>query len=242
MREEIINFLSESKDIKYSRHLWKQYIFDHFISSNCSPKLQKVYVSLPGFDSDSCGSLGLPCRSIAQAVCQVDWGGIIFLNGIGTEEHPYDCRPHLTRDYHPGIYVNKSLLLKSYYSVPYVSCIKGFHFQRATKEEQPLQIEMSGIIFQQTSLKFEDYSDVKMFNCSFPDSSTDLAISIRKSTNLTLDIQGMSLFRNNSACIKITLFDNIKIKDRYVAVRANDTHFLENGYYRGGRSKVGVII
>ena len=90
-------------------------------------------------------------------------------------------------------------------------------------------------------LKFEDYSDVKMFNCSFRDSSTALAINIRKSTNLTLDIQGMSLFRNNSACIKITLFDNIKIKDRYVAVRVNDTHFLENGYYRGGRSKVGAI-
>ena len=147
----------------------------------------------------------------------------------------------MTRDFYPGIYVNKSLILKSYYSVPNVSCIEGFHFQRATEEEQPLQIEISGISFQQTTMKFEDYSDVKIFNCSFRDSSTALAINIRKSTNLTLDIQGMSLFRNNSACIEITLFDNIRIKDRYVAVRVNDTNFLENGYNRGGPSEDGVI-
>ena len=117
-------------------------MLDHFISGNCSPKLQEVYVSLSGFDSDGCGSLGLPCRSIAQAVCQVGWGGIILLHGTGTEEHPYDCKPHMTRDYHPGIYVNKSLILKSYYSVPHVSCIEGFHFRRATEEDQPLQIEI----------------------------------------------------------------------------------------------------
>ena len=154
---------------------------------------------------------------------------------------PLRLQPHMTRDYQPGIYVNKSLILKSYYSVPHVSCIEGFHFQRDTEEEQPLQIEISGISFQQTTIKFEDYSDVKIFNCSFRNSSTALAINIRKSANLTLDIQGMSLFRHNSACIEITLFDNIKIKDRYVAIRVNDTHFLENGYDRGGRSKVGVI-
>ena len=133
-------------------------VFNQFISGNCSPKLHEVYVSLSGFDSDSCGSLGLPCRSIAQAVCQVGWGGIIFLNGTGAKEHPYDCKPHLTSDNHPGIYVNKSLILKIYYSVPHVSCIEGFHFQRDTEEERPLQIKIAGIIFQQTSLKFEDYS------------------------------------------------------------------------------------
>ena len=168
-------------------------------------------------------------------------GGIIFLNGTGTEEHPYDCNQPVTRDCHPGIYINKSLIMKSYCSVPHVSCIEGLNFQKATEGEQPLQFEISGIIFQQTSMKFEDYSDVKIFNCSFRDSSTALAINIRKSTNLTLNIQGMSLFQNNSACIKITLFDNTAIKDRYVDVRVNDTYFLENGYYRGGRSKGGVI-
>jgi len=51
----------------------------------------------------------------------------------------------------------------------------------------------------------------------------------------------MSFFQNNSTCIKITVFDNITIKDRYVAVHVNDTYILENGYYRGGCSKVGLI-
>ena len=162
--------------------------------------------------------------------------------GMGWKYLPeWDWKPHLTSDNHPGIYVNKSLILKIYYSVPHVSCIEGFHFQRDTEEERPLQIKIAGIIFQQTSLKFEDYSDVKIFNCSIRDSSTALAVNIRKSTNLTLDIQGMSLFRNNSASMEITFFDNITIKDRYVAVRVNDTYFLKNGYHRGGRSKVGVI-
>ncbi|KAJ7391301.1 hypothetical protein OS493_019434 [Desmophyllum pertusum] len=85
-------------------------------------KLQDVYVSRFGNDSNSCGSPSKPCKSIAQAVRQVDWGGSIYLNGIGTEHRPYDCS---LPDYHPGIYVNKSLSMKSNYSISHVSC-NGF--------------------------------------------------------------------------------------------------------------------
>ena len=59
-----------------------------FFSGNHGSKFQNVYISLSGYDSDSCGSPRQPCRSIAQAVRQVSWGGSVHLDGTGTEPTP----------------------------------------------------------------------------------------------------------------------------------------------------------
>ncbi|KAJ7391335.1 hypothetical protein OS493_019469 [Desmophyllum pertusum] len=201
-------------------------------------KLQDVYVSRFGNDSNSCGSPSKPCKSIAQAVRQVDWGGSIYLNGTGTEHHPYDCS---LPDYHPGIYVNKSLSMKSNYSISHVSCNGGLYFQKMPGKRQPLWFEISGIVFQQTSLKFEDCSFVKIFNCSFKGGLTPLTIYMKKISNFSLDIQGSSLFHNNSLCIKFILFDSIVNPERYVAINVTDTYFDENGIHDGELSEKGAI-
>ena len=62
-----------------------------------------VYVSLDGQDSEGCGSLDYPCKSIAKAVHQMNWGGHIYLNGIGTERKPYDCHLSTAHVQQPGI-------------------------------------------------------------------------------------------------------------------------------------------
>ena len=212
-----------------------------FFSGNHGSKFQDVYVSLSGCDSDSCGSPRQPCKSIAQAVRQVKRGGSVHLDGTGTEQYPYDCSLYAARDYRPGICINKSLSFKSYNSAPHVSCMGGFYFQNYPGKQQKLTFEMSGIVFLQTPLRFEDCSDVKILNCSFRDGSTALTIYIRKITNFTLDIRGWSLFWNNSLCIQLILFYDTTIQDRYVAVNVIDTYFLENGLHIRGRSEIGVI-
>ena len=87
----------------------------------------------------------------------------------------------------------------------------------------------------------EDYSNVKIFNCSFSDSSTALTVYVRKCSNVTLEIQGWSLFRNNSRCIQLLLFDDITVQDPYVAINTTDTYFLENGYHSKGVADTGLI-
>ena len=81
-----------------------------------------------GHDFSSCGTEEHPCRSIAQAVYQVDWRGEIYLIGTETEIIPYNCslRSHVEQ---PGIFVNKSLTLRGVLS-PHVICVEGFHFQK----------------------------------------------------------------------------------------------------------------
>ena len=215
--------------------------FYHFVLGNPGSRFNKVHVSLSGHDSKTCGSSRKPCRSLVQALNQVNWGGIIFLNGTGTEQRPYHCSHHGASDYHPGINITKSLSITSYSSVPRVSCIGGLYFQNTPENQQTLKFELSGIVFQQTSLWFEDYSNVKIFNCSFSDSSTALTVHVRKCSKVTLEIQGWSLFRNNSRCIQILLFDDITVQDRYVAINTTDTYFLENGYHSKGISDTGLI-
>lgn len=194
-------------------------------------------MSLTGADFDSCGSLRQPCRSIAQAVRQVNSSGAIFLNGTGTDKNPYDCKVPKEFDCHQDLYINKSLCLKSHFSAATVSCEEGIFFQRAAKTRQRLEFEISGITFLRTVLWFEDCNGVNISNCSFLESSFALKIHLRTVTRFSLDIRGSTLFWNNSLCIQLMLLN----KDCFVAITIRETHFLKNGRHRRGLLHVGVI-
>ena len=171
----------------------------------------------------------------------MDPGGIILLNGSGTEHHAYDCSLTVKHVYHPSIHISKSLSVKSLFSEPHVSCIGGFYFQKSHRGEQSLQFEISGIIFQNTTLSFEDCSNVKIFNCSFRESLVALNIHVKNVTRFSLNIQGSSLFWNNSLCLHFVLSEDMIIQDRFVAIYVADTHFLDNGNHSGGLSQVGAM-
>ncbi|XP_078370496.1 uncharacterized protein LOC144654278 [Oculina patagonica] len=191
-----------------------------------SPHLQDVYVSKFGHDSVRCGSHYEPCRSIKQAVLQVNWGGRIFLNGTGTKQHPFDCDGDLR-----PIYVNKTLAMIGLGFTPYVSCDDGIYFRNSTDELQELSIELSGIVFQLTTLTFDDCFHVKLSNCSFQYASTALSIQIQNSTTLHLDIKSSTFFYNTRFCIKLVFLSNITSHSLYydVSIKVFDTEFMENG-------------
>ena len=218
-------------------------IFTSFfkISGAASSQFENVYVSLYGEDCKSCGSLDLPCQSIAQAVRQVDKDGIIFLNGSGTKQNPFYCSPP-----HQGnltaVEINKSLTMKGFYSTPHVFCVEGFHFEKANDGEQTLRFELSGIAFWQTPLTFEKCHHVKIVNCSFHNAPRALSIRIRNITTFRLDIQGFSSFHNNSHCIHLILLENVGNKSRrFVNINISGTHFILNGLHGLQRSERGVM-
>ena len=202
-----------------------------------------VYVSLHGIDTKTCGSQSLPCRSMAQAVYRVGHGGNIYLDGRGTKKRPYGCRKgrNILMD-HPGIYVNKSLTVRGFYSTPHVLCTDGFHFQKTNGEQLTFALVLSGIDFQQTPLNCNDCQRITIHNCSFHNTSRALAIKIQNTTSFQLDIKGNSTFRNNSQCINVLLLNNIRGKSRDVTLNIKDTEFERNGLYWHGIGRDIIII
>ena len=189
-----------------------------------------------GHDCNSCGTEAHPCQSIAQAVHQVNWGGQIFLNGSGTEDRPYNCS---NLGEHPGIFITKSLTIKGFVS-PHVTCVDGFYFLKINDEQQ-MEFELSGIVFWQTPLTFDDCHHVKVVNCSFRDVSKALTIQIRNIATFKLDIQEFSFFHNNSQCLEVILLDNLRNRSRIVTVNMTNTHFARNGFYGGERTHRGGL-
>ncbi|KAJ7369492.1 hypothetical protein OS493_038564 [Desmophyllum pertusum] len=187
-----------------------------------------VYVSLNGDDSERCGrSVSRPCKSIARAVHQVDWGGHIFLDGTGTERHPYEC--HCSYEQLRGILVQKDLSIESFKSTPYISCSSGFHFDKSTSQE--LSIVLSGIAFRQTPLMFQD-CNLTIFNCSFQDTSIALSVHITTNTSMHLNIHGSSFFKNNTSCMEIFFHNNVRNQDQFLIINISETKFLENGFHK----------
>ena len=202
-------------------------------------KLKRVYVSLYGSDSKSCGSQSRPCQSIAQAVYQVDEGGHIYLEGKGTEQRPYNCSSSPSGS--SGIIINKNLTMKAFYPTPHVFCVEGFHFQKTNGEQRTLRLELSGIAFWTTPLTFEDWHQVQIINCSFHNTPRALSIHIHSIISFRLDIEGFSSFHNNSQCIKLLLLDYIGNISPLIAISISGTHFTQNGLYGVQRSERGVM-
>ena len=186
-----------------------------------------------GRDANNCGTEVLPCQTIAQAVRQVTWSGEIYLNGSGTENFPYNCsRPNE----HLRICIEKSLTITGFLS-PRVFCPAGLYFQKKNGKKQ-IQVKLSGIVFTQTSLTFEDCECVELANCTFGGASEVLRVYLQKITTFQLDITGHSFFHNNSLCLMLLFLKNIRNKSRFVAVNISDTYFTMNGY---GRAHIGGL-
>ncbi|KAL9973712.1 hypothetical protein ACROYT_G020200 [Oculina patagonica] len=189
-----------------------------------------VYVSLGGHDFESCGTVSHPCRSIAKAVHEVDWGGHIYLDGTGTEENPYDCHLDMTHEQRPGILVQKSLEIEGWKASPQISCFDGFHFIKWSTT-QALNITLSGIAFRQTPLMFQDCDILTITNCSFEDAATAVSIFIRNNAKMHLNIQQAFFFKNKATCVEITLQSGALVKDQFLAINISETKFSENGIH-----------
>lgn len=184
----------------------------------------KVFVSPFGRDANNCGAEVRPCQTIAQAVRQVTWGGVIYLNGSGSENLPFNCS-------FPGIHLNKSLSITGFLS-PNVNCIGGLYFQKAHNQPQ-IHVKLSEIIFWQTSLFFQDCQKITIVNCTFREATVAINVQLQNLTTFYLDISGDSLFHNNSLCIDLLFLENVMNRERQITVNINDVRFERNGFHGG---------
>ena len=197
-----------------------------FVLTDCleSPQ-QTVHVSIFGSDTKTCGTSLEPCRTIAMAVDQVDWGGHIVLNGNGTKQQPFDCENNITNGHHSGIPVSKSVTMTSLEgTLAYVSCLKGIHFHRSNER---LWITLTGIAFFGTPLKFNDCSNISLINCSLLNTQEAITVRVAESLNVSLTIRS-SLCQDNSLCVKIH-FAQGSGTDMEFSLHLDDTKFLKNG-------------
>ncbi|XP_022803302.1 uncharacterized protein LOC111340681 [Stylophora pistillata] len=202
-------------------------------SQSSGSSYRNVYVSLYGKHTEACGSQSHPCRSIAQAVRRVSYGGNIYLEGRGTKKRPYGCaNGGNTLMHYPGISVNKSLTFQGFYSTPHVSCTEGLHFQNENGEQLKFELMLSGIDFQQTPVICYDCQRITISNCSFHNASRALAIRIQNMTSFQLDMSS-STFRHNSQCISVLLFHNSKGKSQDITLKIKDAVFEKNGLSTG---------
>ncbi|CAH3113744.1 unnamed protein product, partial [Pocillopora meandrina] len=188
---------------------------------------EDVYVSLRGRDSDDCGTLIQPCKSIAKAVQRVDIGGYIYLNGTGTERKPYDCGLSVVSNHQSGIIVQKSLTIEGFKSRSYVSCVNGFHFVKT--DSRPLGIFLSGIVFQKTPLTFQDSDNLTISSCSFKESFTAVSVYAKSNSVIRINIDGFSSFENNTSCLDVIWRNPSQVGDRAIFIDMKHIMFTGNG-------------
>ena len=130
---------------------------------------------------------------------------------------------------HLNIEIQKSVSLIGLKSTPYIFCPNDFYFDKSSAKKTA--IILSGVVFRQTPLMFQD-SDFKIFNCSFQDTSTALRIHITNKATRHLNIHGSFFFKNYISCVEITLHHKHSNQDQLLALNINETTFMENRFHK----------
>ena len=220
------------------------------LNSNATPigaqdhQPREIYVSLSGHDTESCGAVNEPCRSISQAVYLIAWDGSIYLNGTGTKQDPFDCKNRMnrkTKEHNLGLYVNKGVTIEGFQSTPYVSCADGIHFQSDPTESRrkfKMTVILSGIVFKGTPVKFLDCGLIRLINCTHQGAKTAVSVRTKNLASVFFNIQGPSLFKNNYHCVEIFLQSSGRLHS--LITRISQAKFLQNGI-DGPRSAKGLI-
>ncbi|XP_068720714.1 uncharacterized protein [Montipora capricornis] len=204
-------------------------------SGSRNSEYEDVYVAITGLDSASCGHQTHPCKSIAQAVRQVDGNyGHIYLNGTGTERQPFNCSREMQR----GIEIQKSVSIEGMNSTPtaHISCFGGIKFRSVERE---LNVSISGIVFHQTPLTFEDCNFIQLFNSSFRGGSAVTAY-VNNISSTNFNIRSSSFFDNNASCVDFILA-SCKAQTQFLTVRIDNTTFQGNGGFGKRSMKLGAI-
>ncbi|CAH3043143.1 unnamed protein product, partial [Pocillopora meandrina] len=187
---------------------------------------QIVQVSLFGNDTEACGAMEAPCRTIAVAALRVASGGTIVLNGNGTDQQPFDCKKLLTLHYRGIPQITRNVTITSLnFTRAHIRCLTGFCFNRS---DEDLRVTLTGITFFETPLRFIDCSEITLINCTHQNANEAVIINTTASSIANVTIRG-SLFQNNSRhCVKIQ-FSGGSEKVLKFSLDIKDTNFLNHG-------------
>ena len=163
-----------------------------------------VYVSRYfGNDSQFCGSIAEPCRTLARGIEIADHNDRVLLDGTLTKSNPYNCTTGKPRrvlfEGNSSISIHVSLEITAISSPAYMSCEKLLHFIGLPSRGKTMNVNISGIVFVNTSLKFVD-SSVSFVHCSFRQAVNQIEITLAFQQTASLTVES-SIFFNNTGCI-----------------------------------------
>lgn len=186
-----------------------------------------VYVSRHfGNDSQFCGSIAEPCRTLARGIEIAGHNDRVLLDGTLTKSNPYNCTTGKPRrvlfEGNGSISIHVSLEITAMSSPAYVSCEKLVQFIGLPSRGKTMNVNISGIVFVNTSLKFVD-SSVSFVNCSFLQAVNQIEITSAFQQTASLTVES-SIFFNNTGCIRVELTRHTT----NVAIKLNKLRFLQN--------------
>lgn len=186
-----------------------------------------VYVSRHfGNDSQFCGSIAEPCRTLARGIEIADHNDRVLLDGTLTKSNPYNCTTGKPRrvlfEGNGSISIHVSLEITAISSPAYMSCEKLLQFIGLPSRGKTMNVNISGIVFVNTSLKFVD-SSVSFVHCSFRQAVNQIEITLAFQQTASLTVES-SIFFNNAGCIRVELTRHTT----NVAIKLNKVRFLQN--------------
>lgn len=188
---------------------------------------KEVYVSRHfGNDSQFCGSIAEPCRTLARGIEIAGHNDRVLLDGTLTKSSPYNCTTSKPRrvlfEGNGSISIHVSLEITAMSSPAYVSCEKLLQFIGLPSRGKTMNVNISGIVFVNTSLKFVD-SSVSFVHCSFLQAVNQIEITLAFQQTASLTVES-SMFFNNTGCIRVELTRHTT----NVAIKLNKVRFLQN--------------
>ena len=188
-----------------------------------------MYVSISsGKDSWLC-VLSKPCQTIKRAVTLASHGDEIYLDGTGTDKHPYTCESATTEN--PGIYINKSLSLIGYGSpMPQIRCSErdGLMFNGSHSANQ-MNVTLARLLVNGSIMIFQD-SSAAIDGCKFQGNKQSLKFVISNKTISRIQITN-STFSKNRQCIFVAINDTKNTSlDHQVTFILNNTSFIDNAF------------
>ena len=189
-------------------------------------KGKNLYISrASGNDSWSCVKKE-PCKTIWRAVTLASRGDHIYLDGTNTEKDPYTCQSGTSP--HPGIYINKSLSLIGFGSMPpHIRCTEENKLTFDGSEyAQQMDITLSGLSLNESFVYFQD-SSVNIDSCRFEGSERGVRFLI--STRMVSNIQiTNSIFVGNKECILVKSAKNLSHQRSQIIFRLKNSSFHSN--------------
>lgn len=172
---------------------------------------------------------------------EAGWGDNIYLNGSGTEHHPYSCRSKASVS--RRIHVKASITFKGHVATAHVSCSEGFFFEDTTGGEagRGVRVVLSNIAFRNTRLMFRKCSHLAILGCAFrgiPVKAINFrGPPVRGNTSFFVKT---TTFENNALCIFVDFTGNITRNTNAMVTIVNTT-FKGNGRAKSGRTG-GIVI
>lgn len=186
-----------------------------------------MYVSIASGNDNLPCDRWTPCQTIGWAITLALLGDEIYLDGTGTNKHPYTCES-VTSEY-PGIYINKSLSLIGYGSpMPHIRCSEGngLMFNGSDSADQ-MNVTLAGLLVNGSAIIFQD-SSAEIDGCKFEGNEQGLKFLVNNEMVSSIQIRN-STFSNNRQCISVVVKDiNTTSLDNQVLFMLTETSFVDN--------------